>query len=201
MTQQSEAQRLADNLQELFSLGSDVWKAAAELQKLQELHKQLQDRITTMKAVLKQAVETLEAENADTHNEPIFNYQKSIITAAKQALEKKICHGEPRQIFAPEKFNDDDLYVYDSNTLEIKSILGSYCRQGYQVPEGMTADIGLKVKNLGLWIKVEGPTDAELAAIARQLACLSTGLENGSSAAEFAAAKLARAAHNLIHGG
>lgn len=107
----------------------------------------------------------------------------------------------PRKTLAREQFNDDDLYIYNPDTLELKSQVAACNKEYWPVPVGMAAEIGLMAKNLGLWIKPEGPTDAELAAIARQLAGLATGLENGSSAAEFAAAKLARTAHSLIHGG
>lgn len=54
-------------------------------------------------------------------------------------------------------FNDDDLYIYDPETLELNKVVPASVKRGYPVPQHLVANIGLTAKYLGLWLAVSCP--------------------------------------------
>lgn len=70
-------------------------------------------------------------------------------------MSQATAEGGGRRVIPAEKFNDDDLYVYDPQTLELHQVVPASCRRWVNAEEHMKVRTGLGAKNLGLWDRKE----------------------------------------------
>ncbi len=81
--------------------------------------------------------------------------ERAAIADLLEQLEEDDLPLPSRQLLQPRRFNDDDLYVFNPDTLQLVDVIAVSNRRGYRCPEGLCARIGLTAKSLGLWTPVQ----------------------------------------------